>query len=76
MSKHITATNLAAYQHFNCDLYIYQVYHGRPKSTSEDVPETNRLNQVAELARAQFKRGLEWESTVSIFVSAFMWHQS
>lgn len=54
--KHsLSATNLAVYQHLNCDLYIHNVYNGSSQGTSS--PES-------ELTKAQCKRGLDWETTL------------
>ncbi|THV06207.1 hypothetical protein K435DRAFT_645616 [Dendrothele bispora CBS 962.96] len=54
----LSATNLAAYHHFNCDLYLYNTYHG----TAQQTPSKSTPNQVSELSRAQFQRGIDWET--------------
>jgi len=54
--KSLSATNLAAYHHFSCDLYLYNTYHGTARK-SLSVPQ----NQSSELSKAQFQRGLDWE---------------
>ncbi|KAJ4483538.1 hypothetical protein J3R30DRAFT_3731697 [Lentinula aciculospora] len=54
----LSATNLAAYHHFNCDLFIYNTYNGVEGLTisSDHVHES-----PTKLDAAQFKRGLDWE---------------
>lgn len=55
----LTATNLAVYQHLSCDLYIHNVYNGTGN------PNHNAgTSSPSELSKAQFKRGLDWESTL------------
>ena len=55
--KSLTATNLANYHHFNCDLFIHNIYHKKDPSGSK-----SRRARPSEFSRAQFKRGNEWES--------------
>ncbi|KAF8161323.1 hypothetical protein B0H34DRAFT_652731 [Crassisporium funariophilum] len=56
----LSATNLAVHQHLNCDLYIHNVYNGStlPCITAPDTGITG----PSELAKAQYKRGLDWET--------------
>lgn len=55
--KHsLSATNLADYQHLNCDLYIHNVYNSSRQGTPETSP--------SELTKAQCKRGLDWETSL------------
>ena len=50
----LSATNLALYHHYNCDLYVHNVYNdNRRKSTRQDPPE---------ISKAHFKRGNDWEA--------------
>ncbi|TFK44927.1 hypothetical protein BDQ12DRAFT_695260 [Crucibulum laeve] len=55
----LSATNLAVHHHLNCDLYLHNAYHEeRTAGTKgQDKP-------LSELSKAQFKRGLDWESTL------------
>lgn len=56
--KHsLTATNLAVYQHLNCDLYIHNIYNG---SASTELSSSS----PSELTKAHYKRGLDWESVL------------
>jgi hypothetical protein len=50
----LTATNLAVYQHRNCDLYIHNVASGTAPGTSTS----------SEVEKAHYKRGLDWESVL------------
>ncbi|KAJ7209787.1 hypothetical protein GGX14DRAFT_364698 [Mycena pura] len=50
----LSATNLAAYHHFTCDLYLYNVYHYRGVARNADLPE---------LSKANLERGLDWEQS-------------
>ncbi|KAF9529718.1 hypothetical protein CPB83DRAFT_868907 [Crepidotus variabilis] len=59
--RSLTATNLAVYQHLNCDLYIHNVYHGAVASAAN--PGSGSASP-SELAKAQYKRGLDWESSL------------
>jgi hypothetical protein len=53
----LSATNLAVHQHLECDLYIHNVYNCSTISTmGSDSP--------SELAKAQFKRGIDWETSL------------
>ncbi|KDR81268.1 hypothetical protein GALMADRAFT_60708 [Galerina marginata CBS 339.88] len=54
----LTATGLALYQHFGCDLYIHNIYHN-PSS-----PSTNSTQKLPESTKALLNRGLQWESTL------------
>jgi hypothetical protein len=57
--KHsLTATNLAVYQHLNCDLYIYNVSSA---SASSGSPGSS---SPSEISRAHCKRGLDWETAL------------
>ena len=59
--KSLTATNLAVHQHLKCDLYIHNVYNrAAPVSGQGPVAE----NTPDELAKAHFKRGLDWEASL------------
>jgi hypothetical protein len=53
----LSATNIAAYHHLNCDLYLWNTYN-------EPVAQTDSPQETSEISRAQFHRGLEWESTL------------
>ncbi|PPQ79589.1 hypothetical protein CVT26_015431, partial [Gymnopilus dilepis] len=55
----LTATNLAVHQHFNCDLYVHNVYHGRTV-----LGQPSGTSSPSELSKAHFKRGLDWESSL------------
>ena len=58
--KHsLSATNLAVYQHLNCDLYVHNVYNGCQGAT-----DTLSTSSPSELTKAQCKRGLDWESSL------------
>lgn len=62
MPHSLSATNLATYHHFNCDLYIHNVYNEPKKTVSTSaVPAAD---EAAELSKAQFQRGMDWESTL------------
>jgi len=53
----LSATNLAVHQHLECDLYIHNIYNCSTISTTgSDSP--------SELAKAQFKRGIDWETSL------------
>jgi len=58
----LSATNLAVHQHLNCDLYVHNVYHGTSASASAS-PEAG-TSSPSELSKAQYKRGLDWESSL------------
>ncbi|KAJ6631559.1 hypothetical protein B0H10DRAFT_2159817 [Mycena sp. CBHHK59/15] len=51
----LSATNLAAHHHLNCDLYLHNVYHRRGRTLEAQDP--------SELAKANFERGLDWEKS-------------
>ncbi|KAH7875454.1 uncharacterized protein C8R40DRAFT_1160716 [Lentinula edodes] len=57
----LSATNLAGYHHYNCDLFIYNTYNG-----IEDprIPLHHLVYESTSttLDGAQFKRGLDWEA--------------
>lgn len=57
--KSLSATNLAVHQHLSCDLYIHNVYNGRtgPGQDSD-------TSSPSELSKAQFKRGIDWETSL------------
>ncbi|KIK67555.1 hypothetical protein GYMLUDRAFT_37712 [Collybiopsis luxurians FD-317 M1] len=57
--RSLSATNLAGYHHYNCDLFIYNTYHGLegPK-----VPFRRVQEPVTKLEAAQFQRGQDWEA--------------
>ena len=58
--KHsLSATNLAVYQHLDCDLYIHNVYNG----SSQGATDTS-TSSPSELTKAQYKRGLDWETSL------------
>lgn len=59
--KSLTATNLAVHQHLNCDLYIHNVYNRTAPVSGQDPAFENTSD---ELAKAQFKRGLDWEASL------------
>ncbi|KAG7091140.1 hypothetical protein E1B28_010194 [Marasmius oreades] len=52
----LSATNLAAYHHFNCNLYLHNVYH-----KSENVTGIGQV-QSKELSKARLRRGVDWEA--------------
>ncbi|KIM40310.1 hypothetical protein M413DRAFT_73796 [Hebeloma cylindrosporum] len=54
--KSLSATNLAVHQHLECDLYIHNVYNRSTTTMGSDSP--------SELAKAQFKRGIDWETSL------------
>ncbi|KAL0060392.1 hypothetical protein AAF712_012843 [Marasmius tenuissimus] len=55
--KSLSASNLGTYHHFNCDLYLHNVYHGLEDAASSTTaqPRTSAISQ------ARFSRGLSWE---------------
>ncbi|PPQ75118.1 hypothetical protein CVT26_008296 [Gymnopilus dilepis] len=57
--KNLTATDLATHQHFRCDLYIYNLYHGR----SGPGPGYNGASP-SEISKAHFQRGIDWEASL------------
>lgn len=63
----VTATSLAAHAHFQCDLYIYQAYHGvsSPSTTNSgaSAPRTARSEPSA-IQLAALTSGNAWESTL------------
>ncbi len=59
MKLSLTATNLAIYQHLNCDLYIHNIYNGAKGSAGTELSSS-----PSELTKAHYKRGLEWESVL------------
>ncbi|KAG6902770.1 hypothetical protein C0995_011918 [Termitomyces sp. Mi166 len=52
----LSATNLAVHHHYNCDLYLHNVYH-RP-----EIKNSSTSQELSELTGARFKRGIDWES--------------
>ncbi|KAF7362302.1 AAA-12 domain-containing protein [Mycena venus] len=56
----LSATNLAAYHHLSCDLYLRNVYRRDKDSRNKQDP--------SELAKASFERGLEWERLLFDFL--------
>ncbi|CAK5281681.1 unnamed protein product [Mycena citricolor] len=54
---HLTATDLANYNHLNCDLFLHNAYHRRLSL------KINNASSGSELSKAQFARGLEWEQS-------------
>jgi len=58
--KHsLTATNLAVYQHLNCDLYIHNVSSGSVLASGSPGS-----SGPSEISRAHYKRGLGWETAL------------
>ncbi|TEB37698.1 hypothetical protein FA13DRAFT_1621598 [Coprinellus micaceus] len=57
----LSATNLAAYHHLNCDLYLHHVYH---KHTQPTTPEGFDRSGDQLLVESQYQRGLNWEATL------------
>jgi len=57
----LSATNLATYHHFSCDLYIHNVYHDG-KAVGSGVRASSE--EPSELSKAQFQRGVDWEQTL------------
>ncbi|KAF5393462.1 hypothetical protein D9757_000477 [Collybiopsis confluens] len=57
--KSLSATNIAGYHHFNCDLFIYNTYHGiqDPK-----VRAHRPKGAMSLLEAAQLQRGQDWEA--------------
>ncbi|KAJ7647709.1 hypothetical protein FB45DRAFT_987359 [Roridomyces roridus] len=56
----LSATNLAAHHHLNCDLYLHNVYHRR--GTPSEAKEPSPLQEAA------FERGLDWEACLLPFL--------
>ncbi|ESK97371.1 aaa atpase [Moniliophthora roreri MCA 2997] len=59
----LSATNLASYHHFNCQLYLHNVYHGA-EGFNGDSPRESIALETSELSKAQQRRGLDWEGTL------------
>ncbi|RXW24968.1 hypothetical protein EST38_g889 [Candolleomyces aberdarensis] len=57
----LSATNLAVHHHLNCDLYIHNVYHQHTQPITPAAPAGPCSNPVTE---AQYRRGLDWETTL------------
>ncbi|KAJ7099528.1 hypothetical protein B0H15DRAFT_878098 [Mycena belliarum] len=55
----LSATNLAVHHHLSCDLYLHNIYYRRAKADAQDP---------SELAKANFERGLDWESCLFSFL--------
>ncbi|KAF9268559.1 hypothetical protein L218DRAFT_852695 [Marasmius fiardii PR-910] len=53
----LSATNLATYHHYNCNLYLHNVYHKSETSTAVSLEQP----QSKELSKAQLRRGIDWE---------------
>ncbi|KAF7315520.1 AAA-12 domain-containing protein [Mycena indigotica] len=49
----LSATKLAEYHHFNCDLYLHDAFHRDTRGPPGGV--------VSETAQANFQRGVDWE---------------
>jgi hypothetical protein len=62
----LTATNLAVHQHLNCDLYLYNTYHG----TASAKTTSTGTASPSELTKAQYKRGLDWETRLYSWLSS------
>lgn len=58
----LSPTDLAAYHHLNCDLYLHNAYYRKVRPTT--ILETPERPRGQPLAASQFKRGLDWESTL------------
>ncbi|KAJ7270062.1 hypothetical protein B0H12DRAFT_1178144, partial [Mycena haematopus] len=58
----LSATNLAAYHHLSCDLYLRNVYDRDKAQDSSDKQDPS------ELAAANFERGLGWERRLFAFL--------
>ncbi|KAK1230547.1 hypothetical protein PQX77_006347 [Marasmius sp. AFHP31] len=56
-SQSLSATNLATYHHFNCDLYLHNIYH-KPNEAGVTGKGQARTD---ELSKARFRRGISWE---------------
>ncbi|KAH8115406.1 hypothetical protein DFH11DRAFT_1759716 [Phellopilus nigrolimitatus] len=56
--KGITATTLAVHHHLQCDLFLYNSYHGTSKNSARHWQESS------ELTRATLSRGDKWESSL------------
>lgn len=60
----LSATNLANYHHFNCDLYLNNIYNDR--SVEKSVKSAKAVDEVS---KAQFKRGNDWEACLFTWLS-------
>ncbi|KAJ8076718.1 hypothetical protein PM082_001141 [Marasmius tenuissimus] len=56
-NQSLSATNLATYHHFNCDLYLHNIYH---KPNEAEVTGKGQA-RTDELSKARFRRGISWE---------------
>jgi hypothetical protein len=54
----LSATNLATHHHLQCDLFLYNVYHGSSSDYRHAAANTS------ELTKAQFERGNDWEGSL------------
>ncbi|KAG5637725.1 hypothetical protein H0H81_003435 [Sphagnurus paluster] len=52
----LSATNLAVHHHFNCDLYLHNVYH--------QPPIFGPSSDTSEISKAHRKRGVDWEKSL------------
>jgi hypothetical protein len=60
-TRGLTATNLATHHHLQCDLYLHYTYHGIQKHLGYN---THTSGAPSELAKAQFERGIGWETAL------------
>lgn len=66
-SPRVTATNLAAHAHLQCDLYLHQSYHGVNSSSIADVSHirgAGHREPPAAILLATFAPGNDWESAL------------
>ncbi|KAK7036431.1 hypothetical protein VNI00_011628 [Paramarasmius palmivorus] len=63
----LSATNLASYHHYNCQLYLHNIYHGGSGSNNGS-PKESTTPDISELSKAQQKRGLDWEGTLLAYL--------
>ncbi|KAL5483134.1 hypothetical protein ACEPAI_8363 [Sanghuangporus weigelae] len=65
--KSISATTLAVHHHLQCDLFLYNSYHGPVASNSfgsKSNPRLRKRTEPPELLKATFSRGNRWEETL------------
>ncbi|KAL5512604.1 hypothetical protein ACEPAG_3257 [Sanghuangporus baumii] len=65
--KSISATTLAVHHHLQCDLFLYNSYHGSVASNSVGSKSNlrhTRRTEPSELLKATFSRGNRWEETL------------
>lgn len=60
--KGLSATNLAAYHHYSCDLFLHNTYHGRGKLGARKL-------EISEMTKAVLQKGKVWESSLLTWLS-------